>query len=143
MLPGSHRDEDFAHVETYDPDNLLSRGQTIEGVDESAAINLEVPTGYATLFAYRIAHASHPNRSDNRRIGLALRYLPPEARQALAEKDSATLVRGNDPYGHFEIEPVPRYDFDPEALAYHTYAEKLRRDLLFQGASIDDPLSRL
>ena len=143
VLPGSHLGPDLKHTETFNSDNLLSRGQAIENIPEDKAINLEVATGHATIFSYRIAHASHPNQTDERRIGLAIRYVPPDARQQLAEKDSATLVRGEDRYGHFELEPTPRYDFDPVGVEFHKYAEKLRRDLLFKDAAISDPLSRL
>ena len=34
VLPGSHLGEDFEHDETYDPKNLLAKGQTIRGVDD-------------------------------------------------------------------------------------------------------------
>ena len=93
-------------------------------VDESLAVNVELQTGEAALFDYSIAHASHPNKSDDRRIGIVLRYIPPETRQVLADWDSAALVRGEDTYGHFEHEPVPQIDLDPVAdarpLAYFT-----------------------
>ncbi len=36
VLPGSHLQPDMQHVETRDPQNLLSRGQAIMGIDESA-----------------------------------------------------------------------------------------------------------
>ena len=143
LLPGSHLGADLEHTDTYDKDNLLSRGQTITSIDEDDAVDLEVPTGHATIFAYRIAHASHPNQTDDRRIGLAIRYVPPSARQQLAEKDSAMLVRGEDRHGHFELEPEPKFEFDPAGLAFHKHAEKLRRNLLFKNADFDDPLSRL
>ena len=82
VLPGSHVGPDLAHKDTYHDDNMLTRGQEIGGVDENLAVNLEVATGEAALFAYRIAHASHPNQTDDRRIGLAIRYIPPDTRQA-------------------------------------------------------------
>ena len=34
VMPGSHRGADAVHEETYDPNNLLGRGQTIRGVDD-------------------------------------------------------------------------------------------------------------
>ena len=45
VLPATHLERDYEHVETYDPDNLLSRGQTIEGVDETAAVDMELKAG--------------------------------------------------------------------------------------------------
>ena len=133
VLPGSHLGPDLPHKETFHDDNMLTRGQQIEDIDETLAVNLEVDTGKAVIFAYRIAHASHPNRSNDRRIGLAIRYIPPDARQQYAETDSATLVRGEDTAGHFELEPEPTCDFDPVAVEFHQHAEEERRKILYHG----------
>ena len=133
VLPGSHLGPDLPHVETFHDDNMLTRGQTIEGIDESQTVNLELDTGEASIFAFRIAHASHPNTSDDRRIGMAIRYIPPDARQTRSEHDSATLVRGEDTRGFFELEPEPARDFDPVAVEFHRVAEEERRRILYQG----------
>ncbi len=138
LLPGSHLGPDLPHVETYHPDNMLTRGQSIECVDEKQAINLEVPAGHAAIFAFRIAHASHPNRSDDRRIGYAIRYIPPDARQKLSERDAAALVRGEDRCGYFEHEPEPSRDFDPVAVAFHRRTEEDRRRILYYGTGRDE-----
>jgi len=133
MLPGSHLKPPMPHVDTGAEHNMLTRGQTILDVDESKAVNVELKTGDAALFAYEIAHASHPNRSDDRRIAVVLRYMPPSTRQVLAEWDSAALVRGQDTFGHFEHEPVPTRDLDPVAVAFHRKAEEQQRQIYFQG----------
>ena len=133
VLPGSHLGPDLPHKETFHDDNMLTRGQQIEDIDETLAVNLEVDTGKAVIFAYRIAHASHPNRSNDRRIGLAIRYIPPDARQQYADTDSATLVRGEDTVGHFELEPEPACDFDPVTVEFHRHAEEERRKILYYG----------
>ena len=133
VLPGSHLGPDLPHKETFHDDNMLTRGQQIEDIDETLAVNLEVDTGKAVIFAYRIAHASHPNRSNDRRIGLAIRYIPPDARQQYAETDSATLVRGKDTVGHFALEPAPACDFDPVTVEFHRHAEEERRKILYHG----------
>ena len=133
ILPGSHLGPDLRHEDTYHDDNMLTRGQSIAGIDETKAVNLKVQTGECVAFAFRIAHASHPNRSDERRIGLAIRYLPPDARQLLADKDSAALVRGSDSFGYFEHEPCPGHDFDPVAVEFHRHSEEERRRILYHG----------
>ena len=134
MLPGSHLNPPMPHVDTRAEHNMLTRGQTIDvDIDESKAVNVEVNTGDAALFAYEIAHASHPNRSDDRRIAVVLRYIPPTTRQMLSDWDSAALVRGVDTYGHFEHEPVPTCDLDPVAVAFHKKAEEQQRQIYFQG----------
>jgi len=133
VLPGSHLGQDLVHEETYHDDNMLTRGQSIGDIDEGKAVNLLVDTGQAVLFAYRIAHASYPNQTDDRRIGLAIRYIPPDAQQQFSDHDSAALVRGVDNYQHFELEPEPRYDFDPVAVAFHKESEEIRRQILYHG----------
>ena len=136
-LPGSHRGRDLPHRETYHDDNLLTRGQEIvEGIDESKAVNVELAPGEGSIFAFRIAHASHPNRSDDRRIGLAIRFIPPDARQVRSDHDSVALVRGVDTHGHFEIEPEPEHDFDPAAVKFHRWAEEERRKILYEGTGL-------
>lgn len=138
VLPGSHLGPDLVHEDTYHDDNMLTRGQQIvAGIDEEKAVNLEVQTGQCVAFAFRIAHASHPNPSDDRRIGLAIRYLPPDARQMVAEKDSAALVRGTDRFGYFEHEPCPGRDFDPVAVEFHRHSEEERRKILYHGTGWD------
>ena len=112
---------------------MLTRGQSIGDVDENSAINLEVDTGQGVLFAFRIAHASYPNQTNDRRIGLAIRFIPPDSRQLYSDQDSAALVRGKDRYQHFELEPEPRYDFDPVAMAFHKESEEIRRQILYHG----------
>ncbi len=138
VLPGSHLGPDLPHRDTYHDDNMLTRGQEIvEGIDESKVVNLEVQTGEAAIFAFRIAHASHPNTSDDRRIGMAIRYIPPDARQTRAAHDIASLVRGEDALGNFEHEPIPATDFDPDVVEFHARAEEERRQILYQGTSWD------
>ena len=136
VLPGSHRGPDLTHRDTFHADNMLTRGQEIiDAPAESQTVNLEVDTGEATLFAFRIAHASPPNTTADRRIALAIRYVPPDARQLHAERDIAALVRGTDESGNFEHEPVPTRDFDPDAVAFHAYADAARRKILYQGTA--------
>jgi hypothetical protein len=137
LLPGSHRGPALEHVDTWEQDNMLTRGQTIENVDEAKAVNLELEPGEVALFDYRLAHASGPNRSGDRRIGIGIRYIPPSASQVLADWDCASLVRGNDPYGHFELEPEPSRDFDPACVALQQKADAEQRKIYYQGAKPD------
>ena len=134
LLPGSHRGPAMAHVDTWEADNMLTRGQTIMDVDESKAVKLEVQPGEIALFDYRLAHASHANCSGDRRIGIGIRYIPPSARQTLADWDCATLVRGVDTHGHFELEPEPACDFDPAAVEMHRRADEEQRKIYYKGA---------
>ena len=62
-------------------------------------------------------HASIPNRSDDRRIGLNVQYLAPHVRQTKHDLDTAMLVRGEDRFGHFGEDIAAAADFEPTAMA--------------------------
>ena len=108
MVPGTHEREVVEHVDTWRPGAMLTRGQEIAvEVDENDAIDVVLKPGEMSLHHHKIFHASKANRSTERRIGLALRYIPTHVRQIAIDNDSAALVRGVDEYGHFRPEPRP------------------------------------
>ena len=135
VFPGSHRGELMPHKDEYHDDNMLTRGQEIAvEVDESKAVSMPLQTGEASLHNGRLAHASEPNRSDDRRVGLSLHYMPTRTRQVVGDWDSAALVRGEDRFGHFALSPRPTRDFDPEAVKFHEKAATAVREVLFKDA---------
>ena len=82
ILPGSHKREIMPHRDEFGEDNMLSRGQMIDvPIDESQAISMELAPGQVSLHDVRIAHASTPNASNDRRIGLSMHYIPTSSRQ--------------------------------------------------------------
>ncbi len=97
--PGSHKGGIVAHNDTFAEDNLLSRGQEIENVDESKAVHGALKPGEMSLHHGRCFHASGPNLSDDRRIGMAIRYVTPGVREQAGGRDYAMLVRGVDDHG--------------------------------------------
>jgi ectoine hydroxylase-related dioxygenase (phytanoyl-CoA dioxygenase family) len=135
VLPGSHKGELMPHKDEYKPDNMLTRGQEIAvEVDESKTVAMPLEPGEASLHNGRLAHASAPNRSSDRRIGLSLHYMPTRTKQVIGEWDSAALVRGQDRFGHFTHTPRPNQDFDPVAVTFHEKAANAVRDVLFNDA---------
>lgn len=130
VVPGSHTQDVIAHVDTYAPDNLLSRGQELAvKVYEADTVDLALQPGEMSLHHTRIFHASNANRSDDRRIGFAIRYFSTAVRQRAAMRDSAFLAHGVDNYGHFDLEPEPREDYADEARALHAEVRRRRREL--------------
>jgi non-haem Fe2+, alpha-ketoglutarate-dependent halogenase len=135
VIPGSHLSQ-AAHVDTFHPDNLLSRGQEIAvEVDEAQAADIVLEPGEMSLHHVLIVHGSRPNTSSDRRIGYAIRYIPTRVRQLAGPRDSATLVRGRDAYGHFDPEPAPAADLDPEALALHADISDRQVKILYRGTT--------
>ena len=127
VIPGSHLGTAHWHRETPDDDNLLGRGQTIEGLDESKAVDLELSEGEFSIHHERTVHGSLPNRTDGPRIGLALFYIPTSVRSTIGRR-AATLVRGVDRFGHWDDEPVPEVDGDPAILDYMRAAQRRYHD---------------
>lgn len=118
FLPGSHRRGLLEHVDTHADTNLLTRGQTVrDGIDETQAVAGPLNAGQMSIHHGLTLHASEPNRSGQRRIGLAMRFLRPNARQTKGDRDYATLVRGHDADGNFLPMPRPSGDLTPEAIA--------------------------
>jgi hypothetical protein len=114
VLPRSHIGPDLRHVETYAPDNMLARGQSLQIADESTAVTMELRPGEFSLHHERTAHGSKTNKTAARRIGFAFFYIPTRVRSTIGRR-TATLVRGIDRFGHWDPDPLPRYDLDPVA----------------------------
>ncbi|NQV98292.1 MAG: phytanoyl-CoA dioxygenase family protein [Rhodospirillales bacterium] len=134
MMPGTHKWDQLAHVDTLDEKNLLTRGQEIAvEVNEADGVLVELEPGQMSLHDVQIVHASDPNQANDRRIGVAIRYITPRVSQLNAQNDSAWLVRGEDSHGHFIHETPPKADMDPAALAEHERIMKIRQDVLFRG----------
>jgi chlorinating enzyme len=116
VLPRTHTGPDLRHTETYAPDNMLARGQSLDIADESIAVTMELAPGQFSLHHERTAHGSKTNKTGRRRIGFAFFYIPTHVRSTLGRR-TATLVRGVDRFGHWDAEPLPRHDLDPVAMA--------------------------
>lgn len=133
FIPASHRIDQIPHVDTFHKDNLLSRGQEIAvEVDQSKAVDVLLKPGEMSLHHIKLVHGSEPNRSSDRRIGLAIRYIPTHVRQTKTS-DSAMLVRGVDRHGYFAQEPRPKHDLDAAALEAHKAAVSRQIYALYQG----------
>ena len=113
IIPGSHKDGIVTHAPSDRKGNLLSINQEIpdEYVDRSNAADIELRAGQISIHDGKVYHASHPNRSDRRRCGLTLRFIPPRARQqeanSLGVAWKPVLVRGEDRYHHYPETPTP------------------------------------
>ena len=136
VVPGTHHREQVAHKDTFAENNLLSRGQEIAvEVDPKDVVDVVLQPGEMSLHHVRLFHCSEPNRSDLPRIGFAIRYIPTYIRQTTEARDSATLVRGTDEFGHFDPEPRPRTEFDPECVAFHKAMLENAEKILYAGAA--------
>jgi non-haem Fe2+, alpha-ketoglutarate-dependent halogenase len=133
FVPGSQTQDHIQHVDTFHKDNLLSRGQEIAvKVDGEKTVDCILKPGEMSLHHVKLVHGSEPNTSNDRRIGLAIRYIPTDLKQ-LKVRDSATLVRGVDRHGNFDLEPRPKRDLDEAAMAAHEDAVSRQVKALYSG----------
>jgi non-heme Fe2+,alpha-ketoglutarate-dependent halogenase len=126
VIPGSQKQGQLHHaVRQGRARNMLPRGQSVSAeFDSSTAVEMPLEPGEFSLHHTLAVHGSEPNRSDDRRIGLGISYIPTRVRFTGKIRLSATLVRGVDCYHHFDPEPSPHADCDAEARAAH---ERLSR----------------
>ncbi|MBT5414392.1 MAG: phytanoyl-CoA dioxygenase [Rhodospirillaceae bacterium] len=128
VIPGTHTLGTLPIKLVEDADNMLKIRREVDPakagktVDFASAVSVELEPGEMSLHSNGIVHGSQPNMSDRRRVGFASVYVAPNVRSLADGPSLATLCRGEDKYGHFELEPEPREDFDPLAVAAYDKA---------------------
>ena len=107
VLPGTHRGGIRTHGKAEAGGNLLSVNQAVPVTpeEESRAVDLILRPGEVSIHDGAAIHGSLPNRSNRRRCGLTLRYVPtsvkPVAVNSMGKTWRAELVRGVDNERHF------------------------------------------
>ncbi len=118
IVAGSHLGpEILPHDEIAHPDNMLVRGQTVRGVDESLAVEMPLAAGQMSIHHNKTIHSSEPNRAGWPRIGFAVHFAATRVRQVQFDGATAILLRGADPEGNWLPDPEPAAEFDPACLA--------------------------
>ena len=136
FVPGSHRRGPIVHDDTFELDNMLTRGQELAvEVGEEEAVPVCLAPGEMSLHHGRMFHSSGPNTSNRWRAGLALRYITPSTRQIVGVRDFAQLVRGEDRFGHFDALPRPRDDHDPAAMRRFDFMAGATQSIFFSSAA--------
>lgn len=135
MIPGSHLNAIKPHEDTFAEDNILTRGQVVKDVDESAAVDLILKPGQMSLHHGEIVHGSQPNRSTTRRVGYALQsYMPNNIVQQIGE-NRWMHARGNKRAAQDTIElQRPKATMDPLAIEQRATVDKNFSDILYHGA---------
>ena len=141
FVPGSHTESLVPHTDTFAPDNLLSRGQEIAvDVDEEDAIAAELQPGQMSLHHGRLFHASGPNTTDDRRIGLVMRFIRPDTPSTGSGRDYAMLMRGVDRVGTRNVIAPSDGRFTPSQLALYAEIAEARKSVLADGLESADDL---
>ena len=107
VIPGTHVSGVVEHGKAQQSGNLLSINQEVHVSPEQSASAVDLPlhAGQVSIHDGTLIHGSLPNRSNRRRCGLTLRYVPTWVRQAEAnsfgDRWKPVLVRGQDEEKNF------------------------------------------
>ena len=113
MLPGSHKTGHYEHEKTETPTTFSPSVRRLRG-SMSAARLAPLRPGEASLHHGWTLHASMPNHSSDRRIGVNIQLVSTDA--VKHDEDSAILVRGVDDYWHFKVDAPALRDMHPTIL---------------------------
>ena len=122
MLPGSH-----LQGQVEDGSHAGDRGQNAREVAEERAVLCPLTPGEASFHHGWTLHESTPNRSDDRLIGLNVQYIAPSVSQRVHRRETATLVRGEDRFGHYAPDILATGVMDDAAVARHAELGARRR----------------
>ena len=133
----SHKNPIMPHHDTFDADNMLSRGQEIAvDIAPEDRTTIALRPGQMSLHHGLMIHGSGPNVSDDRRIGVAIRYVTPKVSQEVATQDYAMLVRGQDTLGNFIHVTPPQTPFSPNSMEEYDRIRSLQAEATMDG--VDD-----
>ena len=134
VIPNTHHDGIVKHTDTFGNENILTRGQKIENIDATKAINLELKPGQMSLHHPWLVHGSLPNRSNYRRIGIALQtYMSPEVRPTRGEHH-VMHIQGAPLTDEFIEVPRPSDECTEENIQARQVANQAFSDVLYHGA---------
>jgi non-haem Fe2+, alpha-ketoglutarate-dependent halogenase len=135
-VPGSHTQPIVPHRDTFDDDNLLTRGQEIAvDVDEDNAVPVILKPGQMSIHHGHMFHASGANSSDDRRIGLAIQFISPAMRQTDDARIPVSLVRGEDRFGHFDLQVPSRETMSVQGRTIVRDAISMMDTYLYEGSA--------
>lgn len=79
VIPGSHRMGEFSHEQSEREDLVLNNVLNDPRIDLASAYDVALTAGELSLHDANLVHGSQPNRSNRRRAGFAIRYMPATA----------------------------------------------------------------
>lgn len=107
------------HKTKAQANSINGAGQSIvDAFDDGSAVRATLRVGEFSLHHTLCVHSSPPNASQDRRIGLGISYIPTRVRHIGTVRQRAMLVRGEDSFGHFDLEPPPGTNTDENQAAY-------------------------
>ncbi len=133
MWPKSHI-ELKDHNQKFNEGNLLTRGQTVEGVPESEVKPVELKAGQMSLHHPRIVHGSGINKSNDRRIGFVVQsYIGTNVKQVLG-KNGVQIARGEDEFHYHEVINRANSLLSEEGQSLRIRENKYLKEIFYKGS---------
>ena len=135
MISGSHKLKIQEHEDTFAENNILTRGQVIQNVNESRAVDLILEPGEMSIHHGAVIHGSQPNKGNQRRIGFSLQsYMPNDVSQVVG-RNIWTHVRGQKREDKDGLMlDRPRFNMDPTTVAQRKLANDNLSSILYKGS---------
>ena len=134
MWPGSHKDELKNHDQLFNEDNLLTRGQTVNGVPIDKTTPLTLKAGQMSLHHPMVVHGSDLNKSNDRRIGFVVQsYIGTDVEQVLG-KNSVQLARGIDDLNYHKRINRPKSLMDKNDLRVKKQENENLQKIFYAGS---------
>jgi non-heme Fe2+,alpha-ketoglutarate-dependent halogenase len=99
-----------------------------ESFDGTNVKSAPLKAGQFSFHHTMVIHSSGPNRSDDRRIGIGISYIPAHVQHVGSYRMGASFARGIDRHGNFEIEPDPREHEVSKNAKHHEAAYRRYRE---------------
>lgn len=136
VIPGTHLRGKADHEDLFEEDNILTRGQTVSGINPDDAVNLVLQPGQMSLHHPWLVHGSRPNKSGTRRIGLAMQsYMGRDVVPNRGEHHVIDIRGASVPDGFTGV-PTPTDPDDAATIAVRLAANKALADVLYDGAEM-------
>ena len=134
MWSGSHKEKIKNHKDTYDKDNLLTRGQTVQNVPIEKTTPNILKAGQLSLHHPMIIHGSGPNKSNTRRIGFVIQsYIGADVNQVIG-KVYVQQARGKDTFKYHEHTKRPIELMSKKDVALRIKANEELSKIFYSGA---------
>ena len=134
MWPGSHLEGARKHLDTFDEENLLTRGQTVQNVPKNETIPVALKAGQLSLHHPWVVHGSGHNSSKSRRIGFAIQSYIGTNVDSVYGKIFVQQARGSDTYRYHLHTPRPSSVMAEQDVAFRDKANEALKAIFYRGA---------
>ena len=134
MWPGTHKEKIKKHKDTFNKDNLLTRGQTIKNVPINETVPILLKPGQLSIHHPYTVHGSGSNKTNSRRIGFAIQsYIGTNVNQVNG-KTYVQQARGKDLFKFHEHTSRPAELMNKKNIVLRNKANKELQKILYKDS---------